>query len=81
MLRLEPIEDDAHEDEGSDEDIVLDLPEAPADIDPAEISKNRVADVPMVGDCLEVITELLAVMKVKDVSAALQPLSESDPRV
>ncbi len=31
-----------------------------ADIDPAEISKNRRADVPIVGDCLEVITELTA---------------------
>jgi acetolactate synthase-1/2/3 large subunit len=31
-----------------------------ADIDPAEISKNRRADVPIVGDCREVITELLA---------------------
>ncbi len=30
-----------------------------ADIDPAEISKNRVADVPIVGDALEVITELV----------------------
>jgi acetolactate synthase I/II/III large subunit len=29
-----------------------------ADIDPAEISKNRVADVPIVGDCGEVIAEL-----------------------
>ena len=29
-----------------------------ADIDPAEISKNRVADVPIVGDILEVITDL-----------------------
>jgi acetolactate synthase-1/2/3 large subunit len=29
-----------------------------ADIDPAEISKNRRADVPIVGDCREVITEL-----------------------
>lgn len=29
-----------------------------ADIDPAEISKNRVADVPIVGDCREVLTEL-----------------------
>ena len=29
-----------------------------ADIDPAEISKNRVADVPIVGDVLDVITEL-----------------------
>jgi acetolactate synthase-1/2/3 large subunit len=31
-----------------------------ADIDPAEISKNRVADVPIVGDVGEVITELIA---------------------
>ncbi|WP_108717852.1 acetolactate synthase large subunit [Miniimonas sp. S16] len=31
-----------------------------ADIDPAEISKNRRADVPIVGDILEVITELTA---------------------
>jgi acetolactate synthase-1/2/3 large subunit len=30
-----------------------------ADIDPAEISKNRRADVPIVGDCREVITELV----------------------
>jgi acetolactate synthase-1/2/3 large subunit len=30
-----------------------------ADIDPAEISKNRTADVPIVGDCKEVITELV----------------------
>jgi len=29
-----------------------------ADIDPAEISKNRMADVPIVGDCKEVITQL-----------------------
>src|SRR5213078_2982549 len=29
-----------------------------ADIDPAEISKNRVADVPIVGDCKEVIEQL-----------------------
>ena len=31
-----------------------------ADIDPAEISKNRRADVPIVGDCKEVIAELTA---------------------
>ena len=31
-----------------------------ADIDPAEISKNRVADVPIVGDAKEVIVELIA---------------------
>jgi len=30
-----------------------------ADIDPAEISKNRRADVPIVGDCKEVIAELV----------------------
>jgi acetolactate synthase-1/2/3 large subunit len=33
-----------------------------ADIDPAEISKNRVADVPIVGDAKEVIRDLLAVL-------------------
>jgi acetolactate synthase-1/2/3 large subunit len=31
-----------------------------ADIDPAEIGKNRAADVPIVGDCREVIAELIA---------------------
>ena len=31
-----------------------------ADIDPAEISKNRRADVPIVGDCKEVIVELIS---------------------
>jgi acetolactate synthase-1/2/3 large subunit len=30
-----------------------------ADIDPAEIGKNRVADVPIVGDCRETIAELV----------------------
>jgi acetolactate synthase-1/2/3 large subunit len=34
-----------------------------ADIDPAEISKNRHADVPIVGDCKEVITDLIAVIQ------------------
>jgi acetolactate synthase I/II/III large subunit len=34
-----------------------------ADIDPAEISKNRHADVPIVGDCREVIMELLAAIR------------------
>src|ERR1700722_3718170 len=33
---------------------------AHADIDPAEISKNRRADVPIVGDCKEVIADLIA---------------------
>ncbi|MBK8469987.1 MAG: acetolactate synthase large subunit [Actinomycetales bacterium] len=33
-----------------------------ADIDPAEISKNRLADVPIVGDCRDVIAELIEVI-------------------
>ena len=39
-----------------------------ADIDPAEIGKNRVADVPIVGDCREAIADL--VVAVQDVYAA-----------
>lgn len=34
-----------------------------ADIDPAEIGKNRAADVPIVGDCRETITELVAALR------------------
>ncbi|MEQ3548918.1 acetolactate synthase large subunit [Pseudonocardia nematodicida] len=34
-----------------------------ADIDPAEISKNRRADVPIVGDCREVLTELIETVR------------------
>jgi acetolactate synthase I/II/III large subunit len=34
-----------------------------ADIDPAEISKNRRADVPIVGDAKEVITDLIAAVE------------------
>ena len=34
-----------------------------ADIDPAEIGKNRHADVPIVGDCKEVIAELVALLR------------------
>ncbi|MBL0747250.1 acetolactate synthase large subunit [Nocardioides baculatus] len=33
-----------------------------ADIDPAEIGKNRHADVPIVGDCKEVISQLVALL-------------------
>ena len=40
-----------------------------ADIDPAEISKNRVADVPIVGDAKEVIGELIALLKAGDAAA------------
>ncbi len=34
-----------------------------ADIDPAEISKNRSADVPIVGDCREVIADLVVALQ------------------
>ena len=34
-----------------------------ADIDPAEISKNRMADVPIVGDCKEVIAQLVPAVR------------------
>jgi len=34
-----------------------------ADIDPAEISKNRVADVPIVGDCRETIADLVVAVQ------------------
>ena len=34
-----------------------------ADIDPAEIGKNRDVDVPIVGDVKEVISSLLAELK------------------
>src|SRR5690606_11158163 len=37
-----------------------------ADIDPAEISKNRHADVPIVGDCKEVIGDLIAAVEGAD---------------
>ena len=37
-----------------------------ADIDPAEISKNRIADVPIVGDVKEVITQLIGVLRGAD---------------
>jgi acetolactate synthase I/II/III large subunit len=34
-----------------------------ADIDPAEISKNRTADIPIVGDCREVIADLIVAVQ------------------
>jgi acetolactate synthase I/II/III large subunit len=34
-----------------------------ADVDPAEISKNRRADVPIVGDCREIIMDLTAAVR------------------
>jgi len=40
-----------------------------ADIDPAEISKNRHADVPIVGDCAEVIGELITAVRAEFASS------------
>lgn len=42
-----------------------------ADIDPAEIGKNRHADVPIVGDVKAVITELIAALRHREVSLDL----------
>jgi len=39
-----------------------------ADIDPAEISKNRMADVPIVGDAKEVIAELIGAVRAEQAS-------------
>ncbi|ACU95947.1 acetolactate synthase large subunit [Saccharomonospora viridis] len=47
-----------------------------ADIDPAEISKNRKADVPIVGDCAEIITELIAAVKTEIANGKPADLSE-----
>jgi len=46
-----------------------------ADIDPAEISKNRHAEVPIVGDCREVITELAAAFRAERESGQQADLS------
>ncbi len=43
-----------------------------ADIDPAEIGKNRHADVPIVGDVKAVITDLIATLRQRDIPAALE---------
>ncbi|MGH3430306.1 MAG: acetolactate synthase large subunit, partial [Mycobacteriales bacterium] len=45
-----------------------------ADIDPAEISKNRHADVPIVGDAREVITQLIAAVAAHNDSGAAERL-------
>ncbi|WP_067888652.1 acetolactate synthase large subunit [Nocardia vaccinii] len=42
-----------------------------ADIDPAEIGKNRHADVPIVGDCREVIAELIETLKNDEATKAV----------
>ncbi|WP_189153881.1 acetolactate synthase large subunit [Lentzea pudingi] len=46
-----------------------------ADIDPAEISKNRRADVPIVGDCKEIITELIDAVRTERETAKAVDLS------
>ena len=43
-----------------------------ADIDPAEIGKNRHADVPIVGDCREVIAELIETLKADPAKSATE---------
>jgi acetolactate synthase-1/2/3 large subunit len=43
-----------------------------ADIDPAEIGKNRHADVPIVGDVKAVITDLIAMLKHHDVPGNIE---------
>lgn len=54
-----------------------------ADVDPAEISKNRRADVPIVGDAKEVIgqlTERLRALEAPDYAAWVSYLTEMDER-
>jgi acetolactate synthase-1/2/3 large subunit len=46
-----------------------------ADIDPAEISKNRRADVPIVGDCKEVLVELIEAVRTEQTQAGKPDLS------
>ncbi|GAB7144291.1 acetolactate synthase large subunit [Mycobacterium riyadhense] len=43
-----------------------------ADIDPAEIGKNRHADVPIVGDVKAVITELIAMLRHYEIPGSLE---------
>ncbi len=47
-----------------------------ADIDPAEIGKNRYADVPIVGDCKEVITELIEAIRADRATGTTLELSD-----
>ncbi|UMP06645.1 acetolactate synthase large subunit [Amycolatopsis sp. EV170708-02-1] len=47
-----------------------------ADIDPAEISKNRKADVPIVGDCAEIITELIEAVRAETDKSAKPDLKD-----
>ena len=45
-----------------------------ADIDPAEISKNRRADVPIVGDCRETIADLTVAVRAEQAAGRLPDL-------
>ncbi|GIH49478.1 acetolactate synthase, large subunit [Microbispora rosea] len=47
-----------------------------ADIDPAEISKNRHADVPIVGDCREVIGDLITAVRTEQADGRKGDYSE-----
>jgi acetolactate synthase I/II/III large subunit len=47
-----------------------------ADVDPAEISKNRVADVPIVGDARDVIIELVAALEAERAADHVGDLTE-----
>ncbi|GGO22009.1 acetolactate synthase [Microbispora bryophytorum] len=47
-----------------------------ADIDPAEISKNRHADVPIVGDCREVIGDLITAVRAEQADGRKGDYSE-----
>jgi len=46
-----------------------------ADIDPAEISKNRKADVPIVGDCAEIIKDLIEAVQAETERGGTQDLA------
>ncbi len=46
-----------------------------ADIDPAEIGKNRIADVPIVGDAKEVIVDLIAAVSVEQRAGVVADLT------
>nr|WP_255498112.1 acetolactate synthase large subunit [Nakamurella sp. PAMC28650] len=46
-----------------------------ADIDPAEIGKNRAVDVPIVGDAKEVISELISAIAIEQTSGVVADLT------
>ncbi len=46
-----------------------------ADIDPAEIGKNRAVDVPIVGDAKEVISELIAAVAIEQTAGVVADLT------